>query len=211
MAIKNKAMRNLRICFFITGLSLISFGISLSIISNFGVGAWDTFTIGLKQHFGLSIGIWMNVCAVGFIFLGGLLNKKRPKFECIITSLIIGTGVDLWMNLLQTIHIKNTLLSLFLFMAAILIISIGAGIYLVSDLPPNPIDYFMMSMKTRFNISITKSKIFTESLGLILGFIVGGPIGIGSFIMIVCFGPLIEIAYIKFHHLFRVIEAKITI
>ncbi|MEF9920824.1 MAG: membrane protein [Erysipelotrichaceae bacterium] len=211
MDVKHKTMRKLRICFFIGGLSLISFGITLSILSNFGVGAWDTVTIGLKKHFGLTIGIWMNICAIGFIFLGGLLNKKRPKFECFITSLIVGIGVDFWMNILHNLSINSMYLSLFTFLISIIIISIGAGIYLVSDLPPNPIDYFMMSITTRFKVNITVAKILTESLGLLLGFIAGGPIGIGTFIMIVCFGPCIEIAYHQFHHLFRVLEAKIMI
>ena len=53
-------MMPIRIAFFLIGLILISFGISVSIVSNFGVGGWDAFNIGLKNHFGFTIGTWMN-------------------------------------------------------------------------------------------------------------------------------------------------------
>lgn len=208
MDVNKKLMLRYRIVFFLIGLNLISLGISVSIISNFGVGSWDTVNIGLKNHFGLSIGIWMNICAIGFILFGGLLRKERPKIETFITSLIVGSGTDLYMFLLQDVEIAHYGLSLVLFASSIIIISFGAGMYLVSNLPPNPIDYFMMCIKECFSISIAIAKIILEAIGLLLGLLLGGPVGLGTFIMMFSFGPCIQFFYKKFHQLYRRIEIK---
>ena len=60
--IKNKE-KIIRIIFFIFGLILLSFGISLIIKSEFGTSAWDAVSVGLFKHFNLSVGIWMNIVA----------------------------------------------------------------------------------------------------------------------------------------------------
>lgn len=196
MDVKHRTdMMPVRIAFFLIGLILISFGISVSIISNFGVGGWDAFNIGLKYHFGFTIGTWMNVCAACFILMGGILRQERPRFETFITSIVIGISVDVWMMIFKPLQIHDITYQFLVFMSAIVIISVGAGIYLVSELPPNPIDYFMLSLCQRFHISITKAKICSESLGLLLGFLSGGPIGLGSVIMILCFGPAIDFCF----------------
>lgn len=204
----NKSMRMIRILFFLIGLILISLGISVSIVSDFGIGGWDAFNIGLKQHFGFTIGTWMNICAACFIILSAMLQKKRPMISTIITSLVIGIGTDMWMTLFQDIVIPSTLVSFITFIIAITIIAFGAGMYLVSELPPNPIDLFMMSISERFQISIMYSKMMIESTGLILGFLSGGPIGFGSLIMIICFGPLIQFFYQRFKRFYRVLEIQ---
>ena len=189
---KRSAMMPLRLIFFFSGLLLISFGISVSIISNFGVGSWDAVNIGLKNHFGFTIGTWMNIVAACFILMGGYLRKERPQFETFITSIFIGICIDLWMMVMKPIQIDDPTFRFLIFMSSIVIISIGAGTYLVTELPPVPIDYFMLSVRKRFNLSITKAKIGSESLGLVLGLITGGPIGLGTFIMIGSFGPSID-------------------
>ena len=73
--IKNKE-KIIRIIFFIFGLILLSFGISLIIKSEFGTGAWDAVSVGLFNKFNLSIGIWMNIVAVILVISSGIMLKK---------------------------------------------------------------------------------------------------------------------------------------
>ena len=53
------------------------------------------------------------------------------------------------------------------------------SIYLVSKLPNTPLDYFMLAIKSKLNLSLMTSKITSGSIGL-LGVILGGTIGIGA-------------------------------
>ena len=188
----NKTNLKLRIVFFLVGLLIMGLGISIIAISNFGNGPWDAANIGLSEKTGLSIGLCMNIIAIIQIIIGGIINKEFPNFATMITSICLGLAVDLWMLFLGNIEITNTLMKFGVFILALPIISIGISIYLVSKLPNTPLDYFMLAIKSKLNLSLMISKITSESIGLVLGFILGGTIGLGTIIIIVAIGPMIQ-------------------
>ena len=97
-----------------------------------------------------------------------------------------------WMLFLGNIVITKTLIKFSVFILALPILSIGISIYLVSKLPNTPLDYFMLAIKSKLNLSLMISKITSESIGLILGLILGGTIGIGTIIILLTIGPMIQ-------------------
>ena len=182
----------LRIIFFLVGLLIMGLGISIVAISNFGNGPWDAVNLGLNKKTGLSIGICMNIVAIAQIIIAGIINKEFPNFKTLITSISLGVFIDFWMSFLGNITITNTLMKFTVFVLALPIISLGISIYLTSKLPNTPLDYFMLSIKSKFNLSLMKSKIISESIGLILGFILGGTIGLGTIIILLGIAPIME-------------------
>lgn len=182
----------LRIVFFLVGLFIMALGISIIAISNFGNGPWDAVNIGLSDRTGLSIGLCMNIVAVIQIIIGGIINKEFPNIATMITSICLGLFIDFWMLFLGKIAVVGTLMKFGVFLLALPIISVGISIYLVSNLPNTPLDYFMLSIKSKLNLSLMASKITSESIGLVLGFILGGTIGFGTIIIIVSIGPMIQ-------------------
>ncbi len=182
----------LRIVFFLVGLLIMALGISIIAISNFGNGPWDAVNIGLSDRTGLSIGLCMNIVAVIQIIIGGIINKEFPNIATMITSICLGLFIDFWMLFLGKIAVVGTLMKFGVFLLALPIISVGISIYLVSNLPNTPLDYFMLSIKSKLNLSLMASKITSESIGLVLGFILGGTIGFGTIIIIVSIGPMIQ-------------------
>lgn len=86
---------------FLIGLILIALGISVTIIADFGCGGWDATNIALVQHFGLSVGTWLNIWAFVYLLVACMIERKRYRIECMATSLIIGAGVDLFNYLLR--------------------------------------------------------------------------------------------------------------
>lgn len=182
----------LRIVFFLVGLLIMALGISIIAISNFGNGPWDAVNIGLSDRTGLSIGLCMNIVAVIQIVIGGIINKEFPNIATMVTSICLGLFIDFWMLFLGEIEVVGTLMKFGVFLLALPIISVGISIYLVSNLPNTPLDYFMLSIKSKLNLSLMASKITSESIGLVLGFILGGTIGFGTIIIIVSIGPMIQ-------------------
>ena len=182
----------LRIGFFLVGLLIMGLGISLIAISNFGNGSWDAVNIGLSEKTGLSIGLCMNIVAIIQIIIGGIINKEFPNLATMITSICLGAFIDFWMLFLGNIEMTSKLMEFGVFMLALPVISIGISIYLVSKLPNTPLDYFMLAIKSKLNLSLMTSKITSESIGLVIGFLLGGTIGIGTIIIIVAIGPMIQ-------------------
>lgn len=180
--------------FFIVGLSLVSLGININIVSGFGVGGWDAAQIGFTKNFGFTMGFWVNVLALLYLIISAFIEKKRIKIECFLTSIVLGIGIDLWRLLLTNIQIDHShfLLQLLIFLLGTTIISIGAGLYFVSEFPLNPLDHLLMVITRHYHCSIAVSKYILEAIGVLLAFILSGPIGYGTILMLIIFGPMIQ-------------------
>ena len=76
MAINTKHWKQ-RSLFFLSGLLFISLGINITISSGFGVGGWDAADIGMVNHFGMSIGFWLNAFSCIYLLISSILVKER--------------------------------------------------------------------------------------------------------------------------------------
>lgn len=181
-----------RLIFFLIGLTILGFGIAMLVTSDFGVGPWDLVYIGLSNKIGVSIGICMNIAAIIHIILASLISKKVPQFLSLVTSFVIGMFVDFWMLFFRYVIVDTVYLKLLLFFTSLIIMSLGACIYLKAKFPVSPLDYLMLTIFDRFKISLSTSKILCELSGFIIGLALGGPFGIGTIIILFSIGPLIQ-------------------
>ena len=202
-AFLNKRKDIVKVLFYIVGLSIMGLGIALNAISNFGAGPWDAVNIGVSYHLKLSVGICMNIVAILNLIIGGILNKEFPKITPIITSLVLGLFVDLGFIVFNGISANTSIMQFILFMISLPIISLGISIYLVSELPNTPLDYFMLAIKSKFNLSLMAGKIVSESSGLIIALLLGGPVGLGSIIIIFSIGPMMQFLHTYSKNIFN--------
>jgi uncharacterized membrane protein YczE len=184
----------IRILFYVIGLFLIGFGVTLTIKADLGAGAWDALNVGLSNAFGLTVGSWVIIIGIILMFLNAFIVKGRPKFFSLITILFIGFSVDFWLVFL----LKNVEFDLFLhqvlsLIGGILILAVGVAMYLQTHFAVNPIDQLMISLNERFRLSYMTAKTIGELSALILAFALQGPIGIGTLIITFFIGPIIEL------------------
>ncbi|WP_122639203.1 YczE/YyaS/YitT family protein [Romboutsia sp. Marseille-P6047] len=184
-----------RVLFYVVGLCIMGLGIALNAISNFGAGPWDAVNIGVSYHLNLSVGTCMNIVAVLNLIIGGILNKEFPKITPLITSLVLGVFVDLGFVVFNGINVSTSSMEFILFLISLPIISLGISIYLVSELPNTPLDYFMLAIKSKFKLSLMTGKIVSETSGLIIALLLGGPVGVGSIIIIFTIGPMMQFLF----------------
>lgn len=190
----NERYFRIQFLFFFIGLSILTLGISFVVHSKFGVGPWDLVNLGLLHHFGFTFGIWVNVVSIIQLCICGVIIKKTPRLSTLITAFTMGFFIDFWLFLLSPIPNFNYLNKFILFAIGLFLISVGASFYLISGFPPSCFDYFMVTVKDKFNLSLRKAKILIEFLGLCLGLLLGqwSSIGIGTLFMVFTVGPLIQ-------------------
>lgn len=191
---KKKTTSLFRIGLFVSGLLFFALGIAITIVSDLGISAWDAFSVGLQDHFPISIGTWMNLTSVLLILLGALLKKEPPKFSCMITSIIMSGFVDIFVYLMQDIVLTGYE-KVVVYFIGVMFVSIGCGTYLAADLFLCPIDYFMMAIKQRFQTTIRVAMTICEGSGVLCALLVQGPIGIGTLISVVVYGPMIQVVH----------------
>ncbi|GGF24706.1 hypothetical protein GCM10010954_24500 [Halobacillus andaensis] len=179
--------------FYLLGLIIISLGISLTINAELGAGAWDAMNVGLTETFGLTVGNWVIIIGAILIVTNALIAAERPDLLAVITIIIVGKMIDFWLITAFTdMEITGWFYQVITLIAGIFIIAAGVALYLQPKFSLNPIDNFMVALQKRFGLSLTVSKTITEAFALVLALILGGPIGLGTIIILVCIGPFIQ-------------------
>ncbi|MGB7999056.1 MAG: YitT family protein [Anaerobacillus sp.] len=201
-------MRNtiIRWSFFFIGLAVLGLGIAMTIKGKtFGIGPWDVFHYGLYQQFGLTIGFWSII--TGFVLLGftSLYTKTYPQIGAFLNMIFLGLFIDLFLYLLPD---PGTLLAQgLIFVSGVVVLGYGIGLYVTSGLGAGPRDGIMLLIieKTGWRIDWVRNGI--EVVVLLLGWALGGPVGIGSVIIAFMLGKIISFSLPQCKELFSTILA----
>ena len=188
-----------RIGIYLIGLAINALGIALIIFSTVGAGAWDTVAIGLNHSWGLTIGICTVITQVLVVLAIGIIERKRLQYESIIAIIIRSIFLDAWIYLVFN-HIDQAAsweIQWLYFIFGIISMGIGIGIYMEAHFPKSPIDGLMLAIHNRFKWSINTSRIVVELSGAVIGFLLGGPVGLGTLIIALFVGKIIQMTNIK--------------
>lgn len=189
-----------RLFMFIIGLIIISFSVALIIKVDLGAGAWDALNVGLSKTIGLTVGTWVFIVGIILIFINAWLSKERPQYMAIVTVFILGFFIDFWVVFVfdifgippQSIHVRGGLL-----VFGCILLALGIATYLQADFPPSPIDKLMIAIQNRTGLNMMFAKTIGEILALILAIVFKGPIGIGTVIIALFIGPIIQFFFPK--------------
>ncbi|WP_017729015.1 YczE/YyaS/YitT family protein [Halalkalibacterium ligniniphilum] len=182
--------------FFFIGLLFLSFGITLTIVADLGTGAWDALNIGLANRTPFTVGNWVIFIGVLLICLNALLGKRRPEVVSIITVLILGYLIDFWLLIVfKDIQLSNLFLQLGILVFGIVCMGMGIATYLQANFAIIPIDRFMLVIQEMLKVKVSTAKTVAEVIALIMAFLAGGPIGVGTILVTFLMGPVIQTFY----------------
>ena len=183
----------LRWTFFFVGLLVLALGISLTIKGkDLGIGPWDVFHYGLFKQLGLTIGTWSII--VGFIILliTGIGTKSFPKIGAFLNMLFIGIFIDLFNFLLP--NPDSLLAQSVIFTIGIFVVGYGIGLYVSADLGAGPRDSLMLLVVEKTGWKIQWVRNGMEILVFFFGWLLGGPVGIGTVIIALGLGSIVGIS-----------------
>ena len=76
--------------------------------------------------------------------------------------------------------------------AGVLLIGLGSGLYLAADLGAGPRDGLMTGLHHRFGWSIRRARTAIELIVLVIGYLMGGTIGLGTILFAFGIGPVVQ-------------------
>lgn len=171
------------------GLALYGLGIALQVASRLGNDPWDTLHQGLARQTGLSIGTWI-IIAGALVMLLWIPLRQRPGIGTISNVILVGVFADLFLWLLPDPH-GLPLRSGYL-VAAILVGGFATGCYIGAGLGPGPRDGLMTGLAARgHSVRVVRTGI--EVTVLLLGWALGGTVGVGTLLYAVTIGPLAHV------------------
>ncbi|MFF5398252.1 YitT family protein [Peribacillus butanolivorans] len=171
--------------YFIFFLGLIFFGLGNAIavnVQSLGLHPWEVLNVALFQRFGFTIGTWSVICGLVLVLIACVVDRKHISIGTFLNALSIGPIMDFFLHLNILPHeTEHWWLNLFILLMGIIISGIGGGIYVAAGIGAGPRDGFMLSVSEKTGLSVSRARIAVESLILIIGFILGGPVFIMTF------------------------------
>jgi len=176
----------------ILGLLIFSLGIVITLKANIGYPPWDVFHAGIAQVTGLSIGvasIIVGFCVVGIVTALG----EKIGFGTLVCIPVTGVLIDLLGKFIPTA--ENTFLGLVMLVIGLVIISLGSYFYLSSAFGAGPRDNLMIVLKRKTKLPVGICRSIVEVSAVIVGWALGGMVGIGTVISAFGIGLCIQVIF----------------
>lgn len=178
----------------LVGLTLFGIGITLLIDSNLGAAPWDVFHTGVSELTGISTGTVIIITGVLLLLLWIPL-REQPGLGTILNALVIGIVVDLTLPVIGDVELLAVRLAMMI--GGVVVVAIGSGFYIGAGLGPGSRDGLMTGLaRQRFagrSISIRTGRTVVEVTVLVVGFALGGAIGLGTAVFTIGIGPLVQV------------------
>jgi uncharacterized membrane protein YczE len=181
----------------LVGLAIFGFGISVMAEAGLGLGPWEALHQGLGRLTGQPLGTVSILLGIPILALWWPLGE-RPGIGTLLNVACIGSATNLGLAVLPSLADDGTLVQLVAMVAGVVIIGIGSGLYLAADLGPGPRDGLMTGIHRRFGLSIRRARTIVEVTVLVIGFLLGGTIGLGTVVFALAIGPLVQMALAVF-------------
>ena len=173
------------LCF---GLTLFGLGEGLLIVSFTGASPWSVLAQGISLNVNLSIGTITLLISIAVLILWIPLGQK-PGMGTIFNALIIALMIDLCIKFVPT---PSTYFhQLILAIISVMMVGIGGGIYLVSNLGAGPRDGLMIGLQKVSNLPIAAVRATLEITVVGIGWYLGGTVGIGTLLFAFGIGPCV--------------------
>jgi uncharacterized membrane protein YczE len=170
------------------GLTMFGAGEALMIASELGNSPWTVFAEGAALRSGVAIGT--ATIAISFlILLAWIPLRQRPGLGTILNAIGIGVTIDVVLAIVDrpdALVARGALLA-----GGIVLVAVGSGFYLTSYLGPGPRDGLMTGLHRRTGAPIGAARTAIEVTVLLVGFALGGTLGIGTLAFALAIGPAI--------------------
>ncbi|WP_416515792.1 YczE/YyaS/YitT family protein [Bacillus velezensis] len=177
--------------FYVLGIMILTFGISVTIQSDLGTSPFDALIVGLSVHAGLTVGSWEIIIAFLLICCNSMLKRQIPEFSGMITAFITGIGIDMWLFFLHRVITPELWYGKAgCFAIGLVVIGIGTATYLHTNFAPIPVDRLTLIVRDLTGRSIFFSRTVIYFIFFILALMLKGPVGIGT-LLTVCLGGII--------------------
>ncbi len=178
------------------GLVLFAVGLWLGLVAELGVGPWDVLTGGLSEQTGVRFGLMAIVVSVA-VLLVGIAARVRPGIGTLLNVFVIGAVLDLLLTspLLADLGDQPLPLRLSATLLGIATVAAGSALYLGAHLGPGPRDGLMVAIHLRTGWRVGTARAVLECVVLVLGVLLGGPVGIGTVLFALGIGPAVQVAF----------------
>ena len=184
----------LRLIKLLFGLFLYALGIVITLKASIGYAPWEVFHVGLAKTTGISIGN-ASIAAGLVIGIAAVLLGEKLGLGTILNMILIGIFLDIILEFNFIPSAAGLLQGLPMLIAGLFMISLASYFYIGSGFGAGPRDSLMVALtrKTKLPVGLCRGTI--EILAVLVGWRLGGLVGIGTLISAFAIGFCIQTTF----------------
>ena len=172
------------------GLVLFGFGLALMLIADLGLSPWDVFHQGVSLRTGIPIGTVVIITGL-LLLITWIPLREKIGIGTIANAIVIGLVLDAALYFLPE-RIDLLAARWVAMLGGVLIVAIGSGYYIGAGLGPGPRDGLMTGITRLTGLPLGLVRGVLEIGVLIIGWALGGTIGVGTIVFAFGIGPLVQ-------------------
>ena len=178
-----------RLARLLAGLFLYGFTMAMMVESTLGLDPWDVFHQGIANHVSLTFG--QVVIVVGaLVLLLWIPLRQLPGVGTVLNVIVIGLAADFGIGVIHRPH--DLWLRVLLLIGGIVGNGVAGALYIGAQLGPGPRDGLWLGLVRRTGRSVRLWRTTIEVTVLVIGFILGGTVGLGTVLYAVSIGPIVQ-------------------
>lgn len=179
-----------RLPLLVAGLALYGASLAMMVRGSLGVAPWDVLHVGVARFLPLTLG--QTVIVVSFVvLLLWIPLGELPGLGTVANSFLVGVSTDLTLGLLDAPSpwwARVTLMA-----GGVLLNAVATGLYIGSQLGRGPRDGLMTGLVRRTGLSLRRVRTSIEVTVVVLGWLLGGALGVGTVLYALAIGPLVQL------------------
>lgn len=194
---QNTTAKSILRSMFLAAASLFvnGFGVYLTIHAGIGAGPWDVFNLGLSKTFGMLYGT-ASIAVSALVLLVDILLREPIGIAMLIDAVLVGKSVDLF-NALNFVPVPDNIFDgAAMILVGLIIMGYTQGFYMCASLGCGPRDTLLVGLKRRSGrIPIGVVSIVLLAAVTLTGYLLGGPVGVGTLMCAFLSGPIMQLAF----------------
>ncbi len=183
-----KDFLRIQVGFFMFGLA-----VTLMIRGSLGTSAWSVLEVALSKILHTTVGT-ITVINGFIVLIGALAMREQIGWGTLANILSIGPWEDFWLARIPPVT-DNPPLQVAMLLTAIALMGLASAIYIGVDAGAGPRDSMMLAIKRTTGVSIRVARGIIEVTVVTVGWLLGGPAGIGTLVFALLVGPSVQLGF----------------
>ena len=181
--------------FFVIQIGFLLFGLAIDVIvkASLGLDSWDVLQMALTYHLPITLGE-SSIGVALIVVLLDIILREPLGWGTIANSVFIGVWVDLLMPHVPTVPELIPLQIAYILLGT-LIMGFATAIYIGVDAGAGPRDTLMLGVSRVGRVSVRVARTCIEITAVALGWLLGGPVWVGTLIAAFAIGPAVQFAF----------------
>ena len=179
----------------VVGLFVFAAGVHLTIFANIGLAPWDSLGMGMSYHLPLNYGLSMTAMAVAILAIDLAMGEK-VGLGTVIDALLTGNFVQLFNDLNPLPTNESLVAGLAIIVCGFAVMAVGMKLYMEAGLGCGPRDALLVGLGRRLpHVPIGVVEIGLWSTVTLAGWLLGGPVGLGTLVAALGAGAVMQVVY----------------